>query len=111
MGKRRNLVILDGPLSIREVKVMQIDGEEVPTVLCWVETDHPALGGRHQVVTYGQLARKVEAFVQAQGGPVDATIDGWLRSTGQVSMVIADRIAFHVTADVVDSAKRILAVA
>ena len=109
MSKRRNLVILDGPLSIHEVKAMRIDGEEVPAVLCWVETDHPALGGRHQVVTYGQLARKVEAFVQAQGGPVDATVDGWLRSTGEASMVIADRVAFHVSADVVEQAKRWLA--
>jgi hypothetical protein len=111
MSKRRNLVILDGPLSIHEVKVMAVDDEEVLAVMCWVETDRPALGGRHQVVTYGPLARKVKAFVQAQGGPVDATVDGWLRSKGEVSVVIADRIAFHATADVVDLAKRILAVA
>jgi hypothetical protein len=110
MSKRRNLVILDGPLCIHEVKVMVVDGQEVPTVLCWVETDHPALGGRHQVVTYGQLARKVEAFVQAQGGPIDATVDGWLRSTDEVSVVIADRVSFHTAADVVEQAKRLLVV-
>lgn len=102
-------MILDGPLAIHEAKVMQIDGSEVPTVLCWVETDRPALGGRHQVVTYGQLARKVVAFVKAKGGPVDATVDGWLRSNGEVSVVIADRISFHASADVVEQAKRLLA--
>ncbi|MBN1452336.1 MAG: hypothetical protein JW963_15075, partial [Anaerolineales bacterium] len=58
---------------------------------------------------YGALARKVEAFVQAQGGPVDATVDGWLRSAGEVSVVIADRIAFHTSAEVVEKAKERLA--
>jgi hypothetical protein len=69
---------------------------QVLAVLCWEEMDHPALGGWHQAVTYGTLVRKVEALVQAQeGGPVDATVDGWLRSTGGASVLIADRIAFH----------------
>jgi hypothetical protein len=102
VAKHRNLVILDGPFSVEEVKLVEVDGSEVVVALCWVETDRPALGGRHRVVAYGPLARKVVTFTQAAGGGlVDATVDGWLRSDHELTAVVAERVSFHTSSEVV----------
>ena len=105
--KRRNVVILDGPLSIEESKLVEVNGREVVAALCWIETDRPALGGRHRVVAYGQLAQEVVAFAQtAGGGRVDTTVDGWLRTINGSSMVVADRLSFHVSPAVLREARQ-----
>ncbi len=111
MSKRRNIVILNGPLYLEELSVVNLDGNEVPVAVCAVETDHPALGGRHRVLAYGRLAQEVAAFVQAaRHNPLDCTVDGWLRSSpdNRVTVVVADRIAFHVGTEVATRARRLL---
>ena len=105
---RRNFAILDGPLTVDSVQVVSIDGRQVPACVCWIETDHPALGGRHQVVIYGQQAQEVIAFIRAGGGRVDATVDGWLRTVEGGTVVIADRCSFHVGGEVTTEARRLL---
>jgi hypothetical protein len=59
VGVLRFYALKDGPLSVAEVKVVELDGANVAAAICWIETDHPALGGRHRVVAYGRLAREV----------------------------------------------------
>ena len=107
MARQRNMVVLDGPISLQEVRTVEIDGSDVMAVVCWIETDRPALGGRHCVLTYGHLARKVVAFLRAaEGGRVNVTVDGWLRSADQGGVVVADRISFHTAPEVVALARR-----
>ncbi|MBN1954692.1 MAG: hypothetical protein JW900_06530 [Anaerolineae bacterium] len=109
MDKRRNIVFLDGPLAVEEVKVVVVEGSAVLSALCWMTTDHPALGGRHRVVAYGVLARKVIAFAQAEaaeGRAVDATVDGHLRSGDEASVVVAERVVFHTSGEVAERARR-----
>jgi hypothetical protein len=109
MSKRRNLVMLDGKLSVEEAKVVEMDGASVAAAICWIETDHPALGGRHLVVGYGFLAQEIVAFAQAAGGEaVDATVDGWLRTNDEGVSVVADRVAFHASVEVVERVKWLL---
>jgi len=111
MSKRRNIVILNGPLYLEKLATVNLDGNEVPIAVCAVETDRPALGGRHRVLAYGRMAQEVAAFVQAAGhNPLDCTVDGWLRTMPDESaVVIADKITFHVGAEAAAEARRLLA--
>jgi hypothetical protein len=109
VGVLRFYALKDGPLSVEEVKVVEVDGANVAAAICWIETDHPALGGRHRVVGYGFLAQETVAFAQAAGGEaVDATVDGWLRTNEEGVSVVADRVAFHVPTEVVERARCLL---
>lgn len=109
--KRRNIVILNGVLAIAEQSTQDVNGEAIPAVLCRVETDRAALGGWHAVVAYGQRALEVRAFVEAAEACAkrpDCTVDGWLRSGESATAVVAEDITFHVGADVVAEARRLL---
>jgi hypothetical protein len=109
MSKRRNIVILTGPLSLGDTTTVYLDDEEVSVAICTVETDRPALGGRHRVYTYGNVARAVAAFWYAGGGvPLDCTVDGWLRTNERGSVVVGEKVTFHVGPEVCEAARGIL---
>ncbi len=105
MGKRQNLVVLQGELRCNGgVREVPLDGRLLPVRECRIATDHPAYGGVHTVLATGRLAVEVEAFVQAARdhgyGSLWATVNGWLRSQNGSAVVVADRIMFLVDGDV-----------
>jgi hypothetical protein len=47
--KKRNVVILTGPLRLQKVETVYVEEEPVTAVFCVVETDRRAFGGYHAV--------------------------------------------------------------
>jgi hypothetical protein len=96
MGKNSNHIILSGKFVqiLRSGVTTTRGGLTIPLVEGLVDTDLPALGGRHYCVFYGRQALKVRAYQQAAAGLLDVKVDGWLRSDGQVT-VVADQVSFY----------------
>jgi len=96
MGKNSNHIILSGKFAriLWAGVTTARGGLTVPVVEGLVDTDLPALGGRHHCVFYGRQALKVQAYQQAAAGLLDVKVDGWLRSDGQVR-VVADQVSFY----------------
>ena len=124
--KRNNTIVLHGLVSIQKQEVVTITrlndrgrkiSEQVPMADCILRSDKTAplgLGTRHRVVVYGERALETLAFISAsQGEPLDATAYGWLRSEWENATVrttvVADRISFHVSAELRLEAVQILA--
>ena len=107
--KRNNQVILMGQMNVQDINLLNLDGMATPAVISRVTTDVKDMGGYHPVIIYGRLAAEVAAFSQAvNGGKMEVVIFGWLRSTDGKSMVVADRITFHVSNDIRVEARKIL---
>src|SRR5689334_6103698 len=96
--KRRNVVLLDGTLRDCRGVADPPGSEAVSALAATLVTDDSALGGHHQVVFPGRLAIETWAFLEAmRGAPLEVTVDGWLRSHAGQAVVVADRVAFHVS--------------
>ncbi len=89
----------------------------LPVVDMVVATDAEAYGGHHPVVAYGRQAVEVMAFAEAWrravevgrvSGPLHVAVEGWLRSMGGRSVVVADGVHFAVPDGVRAEAKVIL---
>lgn len=120
--KRQNGVYLFG--VVKEWKVRRASGERargsdglLPAVDLVVVTDAEAYGGHHPVVAYGRQAAEVIAFAETWrkaveegqvSGPLYVTVEGWLRSRGGHSVVVADGIHFSMPDTVRAEAKVLL---
>jgi hypothetical protein len=105
--KKRNSVILTGPLRLQKVQTVYVEEEPVSAVFCVVETDRRAFGGYHQVMAYGETGAVVAAFWHAGGGePLDCTVYGWLNTRRDVGIVVAHEVTFHVGPEVAREARR-----
>ena len=66
-----NLVILQGWLVLKAngQQVEQVDGREARYLRATIDTDSPALGGRHWVVLTGEAQEKALRFLTALNAP------------------------------------------
>lgn len=92
--KGNNRAILQGwlHLSPQQVQTQQVDGQTASLMLAQLDTDSPALGGRHWVVLTGDNLAKALLLLKAhQGQPikVQASVTGYL---------VTFRTACHVVA-------------
>jgi hypothetical protein len=105
--KRQNLVWLDGWLQDACAVADPADGPRATALAATIVTDSPAQGGHHRVLLPGRLAIEAWAFLEAAGGQtVEVSVDGWLRSHGRDTVVVADRVAYHVGQSVRQAAGR-----
>ncbi len=87
-----------GSFRITGHENVQIDGSEVAVIRATLDTDAPALGGRHQLLLFGEQAIEAQAFSQISGQPLEAAIYGWLRTTWidgrSEAVLIVNRVTF-----------------
>ncbi len=106
--KRLNGVVLDGVLAKWQdaPKMAGIAGEDA--VLGMLVSDAGAgRAGRHAVLFQARLAAEVRAFATAAGGEMlEVTVWGYLWGN---TVVVADRVSFHVPAAVRAAAGRAVA--
>ncbi len=112
--KLQNGVVLSGKL--RDLRVEQVTLGDGPqqVVLATLVTDHPAYGGHHRVVFPEDHAVEVQAFAALIGAELEATVEGWLRSSPPdadapaMAAVVVDRaIYLNVTQAQRDMVQRI----
>lgn len=95
--KRHNFVVLDGRLLNDVQPVVGATRTPGPALAATLVTDHSAYGGHHRVLFQERLALELQAFLAAAAGAALAvTVDGWLRSLDQETVVVVDRAMFHV---------------
>lgn len=94
--KRQNGVVLSGKLQDLRTTEVQVGAVATSAVVATLVTDHLAYGGHHQVVFPEEHAREVLAFAAVTGGELEVTVEGWLRSTPGNSVVVVDRVIYHV---------------
>ena len=106
--KRQNFVVLDG--YVRECAQRIVDTTEPASALALVVTlvtDHPAYGGHHRVLFNDRLAVELQTFLACVGGAdLKVTVDGWLRSLDEETVVVVDRAMFHVSEETRQKAAR-----
>ena len=98
--KRQNGVVLSGLLADVQAEKLQAGAIESEFVRATLITDDKAYGGYHPVIFPAEFALDVQAYWALTAGRLEATVEGWLRSSpGQagsppVSAVIVDRVIF-----------------
>ena len=103
--KRQNFVVLDG--YVQECTQRIVDTEHALALIATLVTDHPAYGGYHRVLFNDRLAVELQAFLtSADGTDLKVTVDGWLRSLAEESVVVVDRAMFHVSEETRQKAAR-----
>ena len=95
--KRQNGVVLSGKLQELRPEQVQIGAVTASAVVAILVTDHLAYGGHHRVIFPEEHAPEVLAFAALTGGAREVTVEGWLRSTPGNSVVVVDRVVYHVT--------------
>lgn len=108
--KRNNMITCAGPLRI--TAVTHTEGLAVQATL---DTDLPALGGRHHILITAERAEEILAFWRllaksdSAQDALEVTLHGWLYSHArQPAVVIADRITVHTSREVRQQVKALL---
>jgi len=108
--KGNNRVILQGwlHLSPQHVQTQRVDGQIASLMLAYLDTDSPALGGRHRVVLTGDNLGKALLLLNQHGGQplkVQATVTGYLVTFRSVShVVVTDLVLLLGTEEEVEEA-------
>ena len=95
--KGNNSVVLQGWLHLDPARLVsqRVDGRDAQLMLAYLDTDSPALGGRHRVVLIGEnLAKALLLLRQHKGRPVkvQATVTGYLVTYRATAHVVAERL-------------------
>ncbi len=94
MDKGNNRVILQGwlYLSPQQIERYSYDGRSASVMKTWIDTDRPALGGRHWVTLVGKELAKALLLLKEWGDKplkVRATVTGYLVTYGGRSHIMA----------------------
>ena len=95
--KSNNRVWLQGWLHVHPQRVQQqrVDGQTASLMLAYLDTDSPALGGRHRVILTGEnLAKALLLVRQHEGQPVkvQAAVTGYLVTYRATAHVVATEV-------------------
>ena len=94
-----NFVMLQGWLTLKasNLQTEQVDGQRVAYLRAKIDTDAPAVGGRHAVVLVGEGLDKARALLAMQGNKtvrVQAVVEGKLVTFRGASVVQSEKVVF-----------------
>jgi hypothetical protein len=107
--KQGNNVVLNGKFKLDSMRYIKDGSVSRPVVFFQVYTDEEKCGGHHHVVAYDRLANEVAVTAKAftdltesgrvipdtiGGGLMGVSVQGWLRSNPDSTVVVADSIDF-----------------
>lgn len=108
--KRQNGVILSGVLVHLDPQTVRKGDVSGRVLRATLVTDHPAYGGHHQILFLDDWVDETLAFSDLAEQPLEVTIEGWLRSSRQETVVVVDRVIYlNVTQAMRDEVARLKA--
>ncbi len=90
--KKQNSVYLSGELAQPEHRRVTLGDQATEAIYATLVTDHASYGGHHTVIFLADLAFELLAYQGVVAGPLEVTVEGWLRSTNGCAVVICDRM-------------------
>lgn len=91
--RRNNTVFLVGSVVEYAEREAQFEGKSLPLIDLVLQTDKPEISAPHKVVVRGRQVLELKCFLQAAQPEVpDVAVLGWLRSSGNECLVMAERV-------------------